>query len=35
MLREARHVFSELLGPDLVDKNLQAIRQGYELCHVG
>lgn len=35
MLREARHVFSELLGADLVDKNLQAIRQGHDLCHVG
>lgn len=32
---EAVHVFSELLGADLVDKNLQAIRQGHDLCHAG
>jgi pyruvate ferredoxin oxidoreductase gamma subunit len=33
--QEARHVFSELLGPDLVDRNLQAIQQGHDLCHIG
>ncbi len=33
--READHVFSELLGADLVEKNLQAIQQGHDLCHVG
>lgn len=33
--QEARHVFSELLGPDLVDKNLKAIQQGHDLCHIG
>jgi Pyruvate/2-oxoacid:ferredoxin oxidoreductase gamma subunit len=32
---EAKHVFSELLGADLVDKNLQAIQQGHDLCHIG
>jgi Pyruvate/2-oxoacid:ferredoxin oxidoreductase gamma subunit len=32
---EARHVFSELLGPDLVERNLQAIQQGHDLCHIG
>ncbi len=32
---EAKHVFSELLGSELVDKNLQAIQQGYDLCHIG
>ena len=32
---EADHVFSELLGPDLVEKNLTAIQQGHDLCHVG
>ena len=36
MLRqEAAHVFAELLGPDLVEKNLQAIQQGHDLCHIG
>jgi Pyruvate/2-oxoacid:ferredoxin oxidoreductase gamma subunit len=33
--QEARHVFSELLGADLVDRNLQAIQQGHDLCHIG
>lgn len=33
--KEATHVFSELLGADLVDKNLQAIQQGHDLCHIG
>jgi len=33
--QEAAHVFAELLGPDLVDKNLQAIQQGHDLCHIG
>jgi len=32
---EAKHVFSDLLGADLVDKNLQAIQQGHDLCHIG
>lgn len=32
---EAKHVFSELLGAELVDRNLQAIQQGHDLCHVG
>ena len=32
---EAKHVFYELLGADLVDKNLQAIQQGHDLCHIG
>lgn len=32
---EADHVFSELLGADLVEKNLNAIQQGHDLCHVG
>lgn len=32
---EARHVFAELLGPELVEKNLQAIQQGHDLCHIG
>lgn len=32
---EARHVFSELLGAELVEKNLQAIQQGHDLCHIG
>ena len=32
---EARHVFSDLLGPDLVERNLQAIQQGHDLCHIG
>jgi len=32
---EARHVFSELLGADLVDRNLQAIQHGHDLCHIG
>jgi len=32
---EAKHVFSELLGADLVDKNLHAIQQGHDLCHIG
>ncbi len=32
---EARHVFSELLGADLVEKNLQAIQLGHDLCHIG
>jgi len=35
LLQEAGHVFSELLGPDLVDKNLQAIQLGHDLSHVG
>jgi pyruvate ferredoxin oxidoreductase gamma subunit len=33
--QEARHVFSELLGADLVDRNLQAIQHGHDLCHIG
>jgi hypothetical protein len=32
---EARHVFSDLLGADLVERNLQAIQQGHDLCHIG
>ena len=32
---EAKHVFAELLGPDLVEKNIQAIQQGHDLCHIG
>ena len=32
---EAKHVFSELLGADLVERNLQAIQQGHDLCHIG
>ena len=32
---EAKHVFSELLGPELVDKNLKAIQHGHDLCHAG
>ena len=27
---EAKHVFEELLGPDLVEKNLLAIQDGYD-----
>jgi len=30
LLDEARHIFSGLLGGDLVDKNLEAIRAGYD-----
>jgi Pyruvate/2-oxoacid:ferredoxin oxidoreductase gamma subunit len=32
---EAVHVFSELLGPDLVEKNIQAIQNGHDQSHVG
>lgn len=32
---EARHVFSDLLGPDLVERNLEAIQQGHNLCQIG
>jgi len=32
---EAVHVFSELLGADLVEKNLEAIQQGHDLCRIG
>ena len=33
--QEAAHVFAELLGAELVEKNLQAIQQGHDLCHIG
>jgi pyruvate ferredoxin oxidoreductase gamma subunit len=32
---EATHVFTELVGADLVEKNLLAIQQGHDLCHAG
>ena len=32
---EAVHVISGLLGPDLVEKNLQAVQQGHDLCQIG
>lgn len=32
---EAVHVFSELLGPELVEKNIQAIQDGHDLSNVG
>ena len=32
---EAKHVLSGLLGADLVDRNLQAVRQGHDLCQIG
>ncbi len=32
---EAEHVFSELLGADLVEKNIEAIQQGHDLCRIG
>lgn len=32
---EADHVFSELLGADLVEKNIKAIQDGHDQCHVG
>ncbi len=35
MREEAGHVFAELLGAELVDKNITAIQQGHELAHVG
>ena len=30
LAKEAAHVFSHVLGKDLVEKNVQAIRRGYE-----
>ncbi len=30
LIDESRHVFAELLGADLVEKNLQAIQRGYK-----
>jgi pyruvate ferredoxin oxidoreductase gamma subunit len=35
LLREATHVFSELVGADLVEKNLQAIQLGHDNSHAG
>ena len=32
---EAEHVISGMLGPDLVERNLQALQQGHDLCHIG
>lgn len=32
---EAAHVIAGLLGPDLVEKNLQAVQQGHDLCQIG
>lgn len=32
---EAKHVLSGLLGADLVERNLQAVQQGHDLCHIG
>ena len=33
--QEAAHVIAGLLGPDLVEKNLQAVQQGHDLCQIG
>ncbi len=30
LIEEAKHVFNDMLGPDLVEKNLEAMRLGYE-----
>lgn len=30
LVEEAKHVFKEILGPELVQKNLEAMRMGYE-----
>jgi pyruvate ferredoxin oxidoreductase gamma subunit len=35
LMHEAQHIFSSLLGADMMDKNLQAIQQGHDLCHIG
>jgi len=35
MKEEAGHVFAELLGADLVEKNINAIQQGHDQAHVG
>lgn len=32
---EAVHVFSELLGAELVEKNIKAIQDGHDQCRVG
>jgi Pyruvate/2-oxoacid:ferredoxin oxidoreductase gamma subunit len=34
LVKEAEHVFAKILPPDLVKKNLEAMRQGYELGDV-
>lgn len=31
LVKEAEHVFAKMLGPELVGKNLEALRRGYEL----
>ncbi len=32
---EAVHVLTGMLGADLVERNLQAVQQGHDLCHIG
>jgi len=33
--QEAAHVIAGLLGQELVEKNLQAVQQGHDLCQIG
>jgi pyruvate ferredoxin oxidoreductase gamma subunit len=33
--QEAKHVLTGMLGADLVERNLQAVQQGHDLCQIG
>ena len=33
--QEAAHVIAGLLGQELVERNLQAVQQGHDLCQIG